>query len=168
MRKHFVAPLHLNNQNRRSNCLLLQATSLQPSPRYPFQPMHIISWYSTMIQLWHGVGKHNTLDGMSFKLYLKCVALFPGLPRFCSSVCIQNNIQKRKSGEKQGRPGNTYHMTWTWGRCKATNLCTVNVREIEMVSGNDMHRLEGITRRRLRGSSLEEKAIASSSLVVKV
>ena len=30
-----------------------------------------------------------------------------------------------------------------------------------------MHGLEGITRRRLRGSSLEE-AIASSSLVVKV
>ena len=113
-------------------------------------------------------GSTNTLDGMSFKLYLKCVALFPGLPRFCSSVCIQNNIHKRKSGEKQGRPVNTYHMTWTRGRRKATNLCTVNVREIEMVSGNNMHRLEGITRRRLRGSSLEEKAIASSSLVVKV
>ena len=63
-------------------------------------------------------------------------------------------------------------MTWTQGRCKATNLCTVNVREIEIVSGNNMHGLEGITRRRLKGrlkgSSLEEKAIASSSLVVKV
>ena len=36
-------------------------------------------------------------------LYL---ALFPGLPRFCSLVYVQYNTRKRKSGEKWGRPGN--------------------------------------------------------------
>ena len=44
------------------------------------------------------------------------LALFPGLPYFGSSVYIQYNTWKRKSGEKHGRPGNTYHVNdirWT-------------------------------------------------------
>ena len=40
----------------------------------------------------------------------KLVTLFPGLPYFCSSVCVQYKTQKQESGEKQGRSGNTYHM----------------------------------------------------------
>ena len=49
------------------------------------------------------------------------IASFPGLPRLCSLVCIQYNTRKWKSGEKQGRPGNTYHMNdiwWTQGGCR--------------------------------------------------
>ena len=46
------------------------------------------------------------------------VASFPGLFRFCSSVCVQYNTWKRKSGEKWGSPGNTYRMTWMWDGCK--------------------------------------------------
>ena len=38
------------------------------------------------------------------------VSSFPGLPHFCSSVCVQYNAWKWKSGEKWGRPGNTYHV----------------------------------------------------------
>ena len=38
---------------------------------------------------------------------------FPGLSHSCSSVCVQYNTQKQKSGEKQSRPGNTYHVMWT-------------------------------------------------------
>ena len=38
------------------------------------------------------------------------LASFPGLTRFWSSVCVQYNTRKWKSGEKQGRPGNTYHV----------------------------------------------------------
>ena len=30
---------------------------------------------------------------------------------FCSSVCVQYNTQKRKSGIKTKRPGNTYHVS---------------------------------------------------------
>ena len=30
---------------------------------------------------------------------------FPGLPGFCSLVCVQYNTRKPKRGEKQGRPG---------------------------------------------------------------
>ena len=46
------------------------------------------------------------------------LALFPGLPVFCSSVFVQYNTWKWKSAEKQGRPGNTYHVNdvrWTQG-----------------------------------------------------
>ena len=42
------------------------------------------------------------------------VASFPGLPSFCSSVCVQYNTQKWKSGEKRGRPGNIFHVTSVW------------------------------------------------------
>ena len=44
-----------------------------------------------------------------------CMDICSLLPRppFCSSVCVQYNTWKRKSGEKQGgSPGNTYRMTW--------------------------------------------------------
>ena len=42
------------------------------------------------------------------------LASLPGLPRFCSLVCIQYNTRKWKSGKKKrGRPGNTYrYITW--------------------------------------------------------
>lgn len=33
------------------------------------------------------------------------LALFPNLPRFHSLFCVDNNIQKQKSYERQGRPG---------------------------------------------------------------
>ena len=36
-----------------------------------------------------------------------CIASFPGLPFFCSSVCVQYNTQKQKSSEKRRRPGST-------------------------------------------------------------
>ena len=45
------------------------------------------------------------------------IATFPGLPRFCSSVCIQYNTWKRRNGEKQERPGSIHHVNdvrWTW------------------------------------------------------
>ena len=44
------------------------------------------------------------------------VALFPASdgPVFCSSVYVQYNTQKQKSGEKHGRPGNTYHVNDIW------------------------------------------------------
>ena len=41
---------------------------------------------------------------------------FPGPPRFCSSVSVQYNTWKQS--KKQGRPWNTYHMTWMWGGCR--------------------------------------------------
>ena len=49
------------------------------------------------------------------------VVLFSGLPQFCSLVCIQYNVQKRKGSEKCGRPRNTYHMNDVWwmrGGCR--------------------------------------------------
>ena len=39
-------------------------------------------------------------------------------PHLFSLVCVQYNTQKLKSGEKWGRPGNTYHVNdvrWTGG-----------------------------------------------------
>ena len=48
-------------------------------------------------------------------------SLAPRLPPFffcCSSVCIQYNTRKRKSGKQSGRSGNTYHVNdvwWMWG-----------------------------------------------------
>ena len=35
----------------------------------------------------------------------ECLALFPGLPRFCSSVCVRYNTRKRKSDEKRNGEG---------------------------------------------------------------
>ena len=44
------------------------------------------------------------------------IASFPAPPPpvLCSSVCIQHNTRKLKSGEIQRRPGNTYHMNGVW------------------------------------------------------
>ena len=42
-------------------------------------------------------------------------------PVFCSLVCVQYNTQKRNSGEKWERPGNTYYVNdvrWTQGGCE--------------------------------------------------
>ena len=53
------------------------------------------------------------------------IASFPVLPSFCSAVCVWYNTQKEKSGEKQGRPGNTVlgslHVTWTCGGCRGSS-----------------------------------------------
>ena len=70
----------------------------------------------------HGnmINMETVTSTMAIKLYsmrYSILALCPGLPRFRSSVWVQYNIQKQKSSEKQGRPGNTYHVDarWTWG-----------------------------------------------------
>ena len=56
------------------------------------------------------------------------VASFPGLPCFSSSVCVQHNTQKWKSGEKRWRPGSTYHVTWTWGGCRGGEGARLQIR----------------------------------------
>ena len=60
------------------------------------------------------------------------LASFPGLPRFCSSVCVQYNTQKQKSGQVWGRPGNTYHTMWNQcGHMKGSSrvqICTINLK----------------------------------------
>ena len=46
------------------------------------------------------------------------IASFPGLPRFFVLRFALYNTRKRKSSEKRGRPGNTYHVNdvqWTRG-----------------------------------------------------
>ena len=43
---------------------------------------------------------------------INTVTCFQGSPVFHSMVCVQYNT--RKSSEKRGRPGNTYHMNDVW------------------------------------------------------
>ena len=45
-----------------------------------------------------------TVDLVSESLPPFILSSFPGLPHFCSSVCIQYNTWKRKTSEKQGMP----------------------------------------------------------------
>ena len=63
-------------------------------------------------------------------------ALLPGFPCFCSSICVQYNTQKKKSGvfhkprNKKTRPGNeARYMQWDikpgyWVVMRATMFCT--------------------------------------------
>ena len=67
------------------------------------------------------------------------VALFPGLPRFCSSVCVQYNIQKRKN-TKNGEGLGTRLQIWLHTVSNMTLdvwLITAreNAWEISMTSG---------------------------------
>ena len=50
----------------------------------------------------------------SFRVHRIKVPSFPGLPRFCSAVCVQYNTRKWKNSKKWGRPGNTYHVNDVW------------------------------------------------------
>ena len=63
------------------------------------------------------------------------VASFPGLPRFCSSVCVQYSTQKWKGFEKRGRPGNTYHMTWMWDGCEGEKRWGEEIYEVGKEEG---------------------------------
>ena len=63
---------------------------------------------------------NQTNNGTDYYSKLEAIlASFPGLP--CFLLCfflLYNNKQKWKSSEKQGSPGNTYHVNdirWTWG-----------------------------------------------------
>ena len=39
------------------------------------------------------------------------VSLVPRPPLFLPSICIHNNTQERKTGEKRGRPGSIHHVS---------------------------------------------------------
>ena len=65
------------------------------------------------------------------------IASFPGLPRFCSSVCIQYDTRKRKSGKNREGLGTLNHVNdvrWTqsghregaW--CPTASTGTINLR----------------------------------------
>ena len=70
----------------------------------------------------------SALSNGAGTLLVKCyrsVALFLGLPRFCSSVCIQY----RKSGETwEGLRMDAKWMLRGGGQCLTTNPCTINLR----------------------------------------
>ena len=64
----------------------------------------------------HLVSLSWKLDMYTLGLPPNLIALFPGLPCFCSYTCVQCNTRKQQ--QRQGRPGNTYHvndMRWTQG-----------------------------------------------------
>ena len=57
------------------------------------------------------------VDSLRSPHFFLFVCLFFSL-FFFSLVCSQYITQKWKSSKKWARPGNTYHMTWTQGRCR--------------------------------------------------
>ena len=64
------------------------------------------------------------------------LASFPGLPRFCSSVCVQHNSWKWNGSGKVAKNGNTNHMNdvrWTQGGRRRVvpnyKTCVINLRE---------------------------------------
>ena len=70
---------------------------------------HFVLWCSATLQklCYHT----STLTGSDYL----CLASFPGLPQFCSSVCICNNTWKWKSGKKQRRLHHLSDIEWTYG-----------------------------------------------------
>ena len=68
-------------------------------------------WASPMSTLFLSDCMPQDLPGLPVHMYMGShVASFQGLSHFWSSVRVQDNTQKWKSGENQARPGNTYHM----------------------------------------------------------
>ena len=64
-----------------------------------------------------------------YSTYHKMLASFQALLGFHSSVCIQYNTRKWKSGKKRGRPGNTYQVNdvwWTWSGRRGGGGLSVN------------------------------------------
>ena len=76
---------------------------------------HVMSYY-------HGntLGQGSLIKAATWCLFCTsewfCVILTSLVPRsppfFCFLVCVRYDTRKRKSGEKWGRPENTYHMNW--------------------------------------------------------
>ena len=56
----------------------------------------------------------STIHNLALKCRSTSASLAPRTPSFLFFSSVQYDTRRQKSGEVQGRPGNTYHMNYVW------------------------------------------------------